>query len=57
MPIRRKTDSRGTYYQWGNRGAHYYYTPGNKASRDRAYNRAARQAGAAYAHGYREKKK
>jgi len=52
MPIFRKKDSDGPYYQWGNRGAKYHYISGNKRSREIAYQKAARQAGAAHAHGY-----
>lgn len=53
MPIHRGKDSKGCFYQWGGR-TKYYYTARDKASRDRAYNKALKQAQAAYAHGYRK---
>ena len=31
------------YYRWGKKGKKYYYTPGNKRSRDAARARAAKQ--------------
>lgn len=43
MPVRRGDDSRGPYYRWGEKGKKYYYKPGDKASRTRARNKAARQ--------------
>lgn len=55
MPIFRRRDADGPFYQWGDRGAKYHYISGNKRSREFAYNKAAKQAGAAYAHGYRGK--
>lgn len=55
MPIERKTDTKGSYYQWGSRGKKYYYKPGSGMSRNRAYNNALKQAIAAYANGFREK--
>ena len=54
MPVHRGRDSQGSYYQWGSRGAKYYYEPGNVQCRANAYRRALRQGQAAYAHGYRE---
>jgi len=33
MPLQRKTDSKGPYYQYGNNGAKYYYISKNPASR------------------------
>ena len=36
-----KKDSKGTYCQWGSHGAHYYYTPGDKASMEKARKKAA----------------
>lgn len=54
MPIHRGTDSKGPYYQWGDR-AKYYYKPGNARSREAAYKKAAKQAQAAYSHGYKRK--
>lgn len=55
MPIRRRKDIHGSYYQWGNHGAKYYYTPNDKSSRENAKNLAGRQAKAAYSAGYRGK--
>jgi hypothetical protein len=57
MPIVRGRDSKGTFYRWGHtHGAKYYYTPGSIRSRESAYAKAVKQAQAAFAHGYREKK-
>lgn len=52
MPIHRGRDNVGPYYQWGNEKK-YYYVSGDIWSRQRAYQRALRQAQAIYAHGYR----
>jgi len=46
-------DSKGTYCIWGGHGAHYYYTPGDKASMERARKKAEAQGAAAHAHGYK----
>lgn len=46
-------DSKGTYCIWGEQGAHYYYTPGDKESMERARSKATSQGRAAHAHGYR----
>jgi hypothetical protein len=53
VPVRRREDSKGPYYQWGDHGRKYRYTPGDKASRDRAKQGATRQGEAAHAHGHR----
>ena len=53
MPVRRRHDSKGPYYQWGDYGRKYRYSPGDKASRDRAKHGATRQGQAAHARGYR----
>lgn len=53
MPIYRRKDSKGTYYQWGNHGKKYYYTPNNIRSREMARKKAVKQAQAAYAAGYK----
>jgi hypothetical protein len=53
MPVRRRQDSKGPYYQWGDSGRKYRYKPGDKASRDRARQGATRQGQAAHARGYR----
>lgn len=47
MPVRRRRDSRGPYYQWGERGKKYHYQSGNKVSRVKAKEKAKRQARAA----------
>lgn len=53
MPVHRRTDKYGTYFQWGERGAKYYYKTGDKTSREEAKKKAdERQARAAYSHGY-----
>lgn len=49
------TDSKGTYCQWGGHGAHYYYTPGDKESMDRARAKADAQGAAAHASGWQGK--
>jgi|HubBroStandDraft_5_1064220.scaffolds.fasta_scaffold54382_4 hypothetical protein len=54
MPIRRGKDWKGSYMAWGRHGKHYYYIPGDRFSRERAYRNALRQAQAAYSHGYNE---
>jgi len=50
LPIRRKYTTRNGkkigYYQFGSKGRKYYYTPGNPASRKRAYRKARKQAAA-----------
>lgn len=48
-----KKDSKGTYCQWGSKGAHYYYTPGNKESMAKARKKADKQGAAAHASGYK----
>lgn len=53
MPIHSSFDSNGFYYQWGNHGAKYYYTPRDDISEHNAYAKARMQAMAAYAHGYK----
>jgi hypothetical protein len=55
MPIHEGKDDKGTFYQWGQRGKKYYYKSFSDRSKKIAYNRALRQARAAYAHGYRGK--
>jgi hypothetical protein len=53
MPIHSGTDINGNFMQWGNRGKKYYYTQGDPVSQGQARAYAARQASAAYAHGYK----
>lgn len=45
-------DSNGTFCRWGESGKKYYYTPGNRASMERARSKANAQGRAAHAHGY-----
>lgn len=47
-----KNGERKGYYQWGESGKRYYYSPGDKSSRTRAKNNAKEQQRAAYASGY-----
>lgn len=55
MPVHNGRDKNGSYYQWGSRGKKYYYTPGNKTSREKAKKLAIRQAVAiSYSTGYVE---
>jgi len=56
MPVHGGKDSKGPYKQWDS-GAKYHYTPGDKESRERAEEKAAKQGQAAYAHGYNGSKK
>jgi len=46
MPIQRCTKNGKPGYKYGEDGACYTYTAGNKASRDAAYTKAAKQAAA-----------
>lgn len=43
MPVHRTTVNGRPAYQWGKSGAKYPYTPGNKASRERAKKKAIDQ--------------
>jgi hypothetical protein len=47
-------DSKGTYCQWGGHGAHYYYTPGDKESMERARKKADAQGAAVHSTGWVE---
>jgi hypothetical protein len=47
MPVRRTTVNGQPAYQWGTIGKKYPYTPGNKASRERAKEKAQAQGLAA----------
>lgn len=53
MPVRRKEDGDGPYYQWGESGKKYHYEAGNKKSREQAKKKAEKQGQAARASGYR----
>ena len=52
MPVHRSHDSKGPFYQWGNRGKKYYYIANNVRSRENAKEKAILQGRAAYANGY-----
>ena len=52
MPIHRRKDSEGPYYQWGDSGKKYHYEAGNEKSRKAAKAKAEKQAQAAHAAGY-----
>jgi len=56
MPVQQgyttRNGERKGYFQWGNSGKKYLYTPGNKASRERAKSMAKKQGAAAHASGY-----
>ncbi len=51
MPVTRKQDSQGPYYQWGESGKKYHYEAGNKKSREKARDKATKQGRAAHASG------
>ena len=51
MPVHRGKDAKGPYYQWGHQKK-YYYKCGDKKSRDKAKEKAFRQARAIFASGY-----
>ena len=53
-PIKRGSDSKGSYYRWG-KNQKYYYKTGSKTSREKARKKAHNQAKAAFAGGYRGK--
>jgi hypothetical protein len=53
MPVHRTTKGGKPGYQWGSSGKVYTYTPGNKASRERAKAKAGKQGAAAHASGYK----
>ncbi len=52
MPVHRSKDSSGPYYQWGDSGKKYRYSPGDKVSREAAKKKASKQGQAAHAAGY-----
>lgn len=43
MPVNRKKDSYGSFYQWGDRGEKYYYQPKDKKKRQEAKTKAVVQ--------------
>jgi hypothetical protein len=51
MPIHLKHDNKGSYYQWGRHSKYYFKT---EIGKNRAYEKAHKQAIAAYANGYKE---
>lgn len=55
MPIHQGKDKYGYFYQYGNRGAKYYFNPISQASREKAYILAVKQMRAIYRSGYRER--
>jgi len=52
MPVHRRKDSKGPYYQWGDSGKKYHYESGNNQPRQRAKEKAKKQGRAAHAAGY-----
>jgi hypothetical protein len=52
VPVHRSKDGNGPYYQWGQSGKKYHYEAGDKSSRQKAKEKAERQAKAARASGY-----
>ncbi len=57
MPIRRSSDSKGPYYQFGPTGKKYHYQANNAKSREAAKARALSQARAIKASQSRRAKK
>lgn len=53
MPVLMKLDKKGHYFQWGSRGAKYYFNVDNRKSMERAYYKSTKQGSAIYLHGYR----
>jgi hypothetical protein len=53
MPVHRGTDSKGSYFQWGNHGKKYYYKTNSVISRQNAKDKAALQGRAARAAGWK----
>ena len=53
-PVKRGSDSKGSYYRWG-KNQKYYYKAGSKTSRENARKKAHTQAKAAFAGGYQGK--
>jgi hypothetical protein len=43
MPINRRQDKNGPFYQYGDTGHKYYYIPNNKRSREIAYEKCRKQ--------------
>jgi hypothetical protein len=55
MPIETGKDKDGAFVRWGKHGKKYRYSPNDKASLDRAKEKASSQGRAAFANGYRPK--
>jgi hypothetical protein len=53
VPVRRRRDGNGPYYQWGESGKKYHYQAGDQSSREAAKKKAEKQGRAARASGYR----
>lgn len=54
MPVHLGKDKKGNFAQWGG-GKRYHFT--TASGKSAAKNKASKQGQAAYAHGYKEKKK
>ena len=52
MPVRCSKDKKGCFCRWGSQKK-YYYKCNNKAARERAKEKAGKQARAAYWSGYK----
>ena len=55
MPVHQGKDAQGCFYQWGDHGKKYYYTPSDIKSREAAKQSAGRQGRAAFANGWKGK--
>lgn len=53
MPVALGKDKKGSFARWGASGKKYYYTTGDKDSREEAIAKANRQGQAAHAAGYK----
>jgi len=53
MPVHTGTEKKRCYAQWGGHGKKYFYECGDKAARERAKAKAAKQGAAAYSSGYK----
>lgn len=49
MPVHKGKDQEGPYFQWGQSGKKYRYTPGNESSKEEAKRKARRQGQAIHA--------
>ncbi len=54
MPIQKASKNGKPGYKWGQSGKIYTYTPGNKASRERAKKKAEKQGQAVRSTGWRD---